>query len=364
MRNHTVKTGNNRDGHHLCTASTVLAILFFCTSAFIAATHATGSQLSASGVVAIPAPTPEKWPGKLGRNDISRLADELRAVLDNVIEDEQDVDRIVAKWEARKLAGKTKAEVLDLYFVDVKAIVKDPKMEDQIWERWTVPEVGDQDEPGGIWVKVVHDGAYIAHFTVTWDEPGKPNRSATESGKMKGFETTFKFPENATNIRLKMENDTGLAWQPRREIFNRALSRAGFNVCYKIAGTTLGSTYDTSCTEGKRGDIGQDDTDLGTRPWIKIVHSGAFTADFQILWDEPGKPNQSWKETGKTSGFQATFEIPINATNIRLKMTNDTGLAWEPKRVILDKTFVLADINKCYQVKGTTLASAYDNNCP
>ncbi len=100
-------------------------------------------------------------------------------------------------------------------------------------------------------LKVVHSGAYIAHFTVTWDEPdgqgGFRSQEVKEHGKTVGFQKIFDFPGDAINIRLKMENDTGLVWQPKREIFNRVLLPADLNKCYSIVGTTLGSGYNTDC---------------------------------------------------------------------------------------------------------------------
>ncbi len=93
-----------------------------------------------------------------------------------------------------------------------------------------------------LWVKVVHSGAYIAHFNVSWDEPDRPNQSRREEGKTAGFQQKFDFPGDATNIRLKMENDTGLVWQPRREIFNRLMQPDDLNCVYTVTGTTLGSS--------------------------------------------------------------------------------------------------------------------------
>ena len=102
----------------------------------------------------------------------------------------------------------------------------------------------DCQELSNIWIKVEHSGAFIGHFTVTWDEPGKPTQVRKEHGKTAGFQLKFDFPGDATNIRLKMENDTGLVWQPQREIFNRALQPTDLNCSYVIHGTTLGSGFD------------------------------------------------------------------------------------------------------------------------
>nr|MBP9665105.1 hypothetical protein [Pyrinomonadaceae bacterium] len=107
----------------------------------------------------------------------------------------------------------------------------------------------DCKELDNIWVKVIHSGAYIAHFTATWNEPDPNNleqvvqKERKEHGKTSGYQVKFDFPGDATNIRLKMENDTGLVWQPQREILSRVLLPVDYNKCYTVHGTTLGSGY-------------------------------------------------------------------------------------------------------------------------
>ncbi len=107
----------------------------------------------------------------------------------------------------------------------------------------------DCKELDNIWVKVIHSGAFIAHFTATWNEPDPNNleqtvqREKKEHGKTAGYQIKFDFPGDATNIRMKMENDTGLVWQPQREILNRVLLPVDYNKCYTVHGTTLGSGY-------------------------------------------------------------------------------------------------------------------------
>jgi thiol-activated cytolysin len=97
--------------------------------------------------------------------------------------------------------------------------------------------------------------------------------------------------------------------------------------------------------------------------WVKVVHSGAYIAHFYVTWDEPGKPNNIWKEEGKTAGYQQKIDLPGDATNIRLKMENDTGLVWQPRREIINKVLQANELNKCFAAHGTTLGSNFDNNC-
>ena len=107
----------------------------------------------------------------------------------------------------------------------------------------------DCTELDNIWVKVTHDGGYIGYFSATWEEPDPADiekfvtKERKEDGKTAGWQAKFDFPGDASNIRLKLENDTGIVWQPRREIFNRVLLPVDLNRCYTVTGTTLNSTY-------------------------------------------------------------------------------------------------------------------------
>ena len=98
----------------------------------------------------------------------------------------------------------------------------------------------DCTELPNLWIKLVHNGWYTAHFDVTWDEPGRPNQTF-HSDKNKDYQQTLGFPGDATNIRVNISNDTGLVWEPRREIINRPLVPNELNKCLIIEGTTLGS---------------------------------------------------------------------------------------------------------------------------
>jgi thiol-activated cytolysin len=98
----------------------------------------------------------------------------------------------------------------------------------------------DCQELRNIWIKLVHNGWYTAHFDVTWDEEGKPNQKF-HSDHNKDYQETLQFPGDTTNIRVKITNDTGLVWEPQREIINRPLVPTELNKCLIIEGTTLGS---------------------------------------------------------------------------------------------------------------------------
>lgn len=191
----------------------------------------------------------------LDEEEVSALVDELKEGLPEFIGDEDTVNKITEKWDEREdLAGKTRYEIIKLFKEDVEAVLTDQKLILKIWHKWVgveeEPEIEARPEPTRkpqIWIKFVQDGWFNANFDITWDEPGKPNQSWKEHGKTKDWQYVVYFPGEATNIRLKMQNDTGLVWQPQKEIFNKVLQPDDLNKCYRLHGTTLGSVWDNNC---------------------------------------------------------------------------------------------------------------------
>jgi hypothetical protein len=310
----------------------------------------------------MPLATPEK---RLNKEEVGALLDDLQEGLSNQIEDAAAIENIGNKWDAHKdLAGKTRTQILELLMADVRSVVADKETREAVWASW---KEGDE-EPAGApaaksgtktesWIKLVHNGMYIAHFDVTWDEPGKPSQKFHSANKTQGYQETLTFGAGTTNIRVHITNDTGLVWEPKHDIINRSLSSAEINKCLIIEGTTLQSkmsfdSCDAAVDEGK--------TPAGTAPsaetWIGIAHNGAYIAHFDVSWSEPGKPNQTF-HADKGVGYNETLRFPLGTSNIRVKITNDTGLAWEPTREIINRSLTSAELNKCLVVDGSTLAS-------
>lgn len=191
----------------------------------------------------------------LDEDGVAALLEELKSGLSEFINDEEKVTAIAEKWGEREdLSDKTRYGIIRLIIDDVESVVKDQKLRLKIWHKWNgikeEPEPEAKPEPvrkPDNWVKFIQGGWFIAHFDITWDEPGRPGLSWKEHGKTKDWQNVVYIPAAATNIRLRMQNDTGLVWQPQREIFNRVLQPADLNKCYRLTGTTLGSTFDNDC---------------------------------------------------------------------------------------------------------------------
>lgn len=77
-----------------------------------------------------------------------------------------------------------------------------------------------------------------------------------------------------------------------------------------------------------------------------LQHNGAYIARFYISWDQiilidnkSYTVTRQWENNGRyyTSGFYTTIPIPMNATNIHIKVEGNTGLVWQLWNTIIDK---------------------------
>jgi phage tail-like protein len=87
---------------------------------------------------------PEKL---LDAEAVTALIEELTNNLPDLIEDEAQVTAITEKWNARQnLAGKTRTEILNLFFADVRSVVSDKKTQDIVWSSWKEINLKPEDE--------------------------------------------------------------------------------------------------------------------------------------------------------------------------------------------------------------------------
>lgn len=90
--------------------------------------------------------------------------------------------------------------------------------------------------------------------------------------------------------------------------------------------------------------------------WIKIKNVGAFTANFFVTWEEPGKPNNLYRKIATQPGFSDTVYMPVSASNVRLKMEN-------AYKIVFDRVLQPNDFEKCYRLSLTLANPRWDNNC-
>jgi cold shock protein len=106
---------------------------------------------------------------------VAALIEELTDGLPDLIEDEAQVTAITEKWEARKdLAGKTKAQILNLLFADVKSVIEDKDTQDNIWKNWAEEEKSEEETPVETPQQPVTPPVATPQQPVTPPTPAKP----------------------------------------------------------------------------------------------------------------------------------------------------------------------------------------------
>lgn len=95
--------------------------------------------------------------------------------------------------------------------------------------------------------------------------------------------------------------------------------------------------------------------------WVTFFNEAGYVAKYTLTYTLNGQAKSF--ETGNIAlGNKRRFDIPGNATNIKVKGEGQTGLVWEPWRTTFDQSFTSAP-NKCFKSYGTTLDQKWDNNC-
>lgn len=129
----------------------------------------------------------------------------------------------------------------------------------------------------------------------------------------------------------------------------------GFPISYKVADlrtrelAKMSVTTDyieTNCQEYPNG-------------WVELRHAGGFVAYFTVNWKQKNDQGNLVEAPGfssgdKTAGYAHKIWLPGDATDIRIKGVNYTGLVWDKTRVPLNLR-PNAVPNKCYKIWGTTL---------
>lgn len=99
-----------------------------------------------------------------------------------------------------------------------------------------------------------HKGAYIARYYVYWDEvtydkdgvESIRSRQWEHNGQNRtaGFQTELQFKGNVRNIRVKIQEKTGLVWEPWRTVYNRTDLPLVQKRTIINSGTTIRPKYD------------------------------------------------------------------------------------------------------------------------
>jgi len=102
--------------------------------------------------------------------------------------------------------------------------------------------------PNGF-VRLKHDGAYVARFTVSWEEAdhnGEYGPHSWSSGEVTADYThQVDLPGDARRVKIHADAATGLVWDPWGDAIN-VTEDGPTNKTYRIFGTTLDRKYETS----------------------------------------------------------------------------------------------------------------------
>lgn len=104
---------------------------------------------------------------------------------------------------------------------------------------------------------------------------------------------------------------------------------------------------------------------------VTLSHTGGYVAKFALSWDEAsyaadGKRVLTRKEwSGNnghlTAGFSTTVPLPANATNVSVWAAEQTGLAWEGWRTVVDERNLPLVPERKISIWGTTLHPKMSN---
>ena len=104
--------------------------------------------------------------------------------------------------------------------------------------------------------------------------------------------------------------------------------------------------------------------------YLNLHHKGAYIARYYVYWDEvtydkdgvESIRSRQWEDNGKnrTAGFQTELQFKGNVRNIRVKIQEKTGLAWEPWRTVYNRTDLPLVQKRTIVNSGTTIRPKYD----
>lgn len=96
------------------------------------------------------------------------------------------------------------------------------------------------------YVTFFNEAGYVARYTLSYFVNGQPKTFETGNLAL-GNKRRFDIPGNATNVVVKGEGQTGLAWEPWRDTFVQIFADGPPNKCFKSYGTTLNQQWDNNC---------------------------------------------------------------------------------------------------------------------
>ncbi len=194
------------------------------------------------------------------------------------------------------------------------------------------------------------EAGYVSKFTLTYTLNGQAKSFSTNE-MTTGVWQKFAIPAAAKTIEVK----GFMISAGEHQIFKELLATPTYT-SYKVYGTIFKQEWSNDWPMSVGGEIST------TAGQIKFLHGAGFVANWLISYDLPGKPGQSYNPTGTAFGWTKTYNLPLDATNVRILIQGGTGLAWEPWRTTYDLTTPTAP-NVCIKIYGTSLDQKWNGDC-
>jgi hypothetical protein len=215
-------------------------------------------------------------------------------------------------------------------------------------------------------ITVFCEAGYVSRFKFSYRDKGQ-DYSSTSPDLSLGFSHQFSVPATAENIKLNMYclapgsqtfgtfggGGGGLTNIQEYLIVEKWINTPA-SMCFKTYGTVHNPQWNNDCPGGAPAPGSNQ---------IKFTHGAGFVANWQITYNQPGKPATNINPLGTTLGWKNTYTIPADATNIRILIQGATGLIWEPWRTTYDKTFPTPPSSLCIKIFGTTLDQKWNSDC-
>ncbi len=89
---------------------------------------------------------------------------------------------------------------------------------------------------------------------------------------------------------------------------------------------------------------------------VTVQHKGAYVSNVVLTYLDENKKPVKVVRNGRTAGTIDRFDIPGEATNVRLFVEMYTGLAWKPKVTLINRVLRKNELqNNCFTTVGTTI---------
>lgn len=197
-------------------------------------------------------------------------------------------------------------------------------------------------------VRFYCQAGYVSKFKLSYTVGGKPINLETSDLTI-GNEQYLSIPHDAKNIRVQGFY-AAAGW---KEIFNQTLVQPTY-ICYTSYGTVFEPKYKNDCPE-----VGSM---VAKKNELTLTHGGGYVARLKVTYTQNGQTITLIDNNGLTAGWRKVFTIPQGASNVNVQGWSATGLAWEPWKQAINKTWPNPP-NECLKIYGTTLDPKWNNEC-